>query len=313
MSFWSAIGLADRKTVEELLSEIRSLREENNGHHQELNKTLVNLQEGQKRVMEHTAEESDAIKRMLDKMKEESENRYTAILEKLNADRQVLMAGIELLEREQSRQETDLRGQYASLNEILAKAEKAALERHQNILDETKAGQVRTSAEMSQECASLHNLLEQSEKRIQSSFQDLLRDIRQLQEDQEKMKTELQQHQASAEKMISEATETAFLQYRTASEELKTAQAETSAEVSRECNSMRKTVTEAVGEVSVRSQNMGEFLEKMENCKIMELEGQLSLFFEQFTEVQRSINDMWEIMKVVWVDSLLKEFEKSIG
>ena len=42
-----------------------------------------------------------------------------------------------------------------------------------------------------------------------------------------------------------------------------------------------------------------------EQSKVMERLSQLCQDSDQFLEIQKSINDMWEIMKIVWGDSLL--------
>jgi predicted chitinase len=43
--------------------------------------------------------------------------------------------------------------------------------------------------------------------------------------------------------------------------------------------------------------------------KAMEYLSQVCQDSDQFMEIQKSINGMWEVMKVVWVDSLLDGFE----
>lgn len=45
---------------------------------------------------------------------------------------------------------------------------------------------------------------------------------------------------------------------------------------------------------------------------VMEQLSQLCQDSDQFMEMQKSINDIWEIMKVVWVDSLLNDYKKQI-
>lgn len=47
--------------------------------------------------------------------------------------------------------------------------------------------------------------------------------------------------------------------------------------------------------------------------KVMEQLFQLCQDSDQFMEIQKSINDMWEIMKVVWVDSLLNDFNDNLN
>lgn len=47
-----------------------------------------------------------------------------------------------------------------------------------------------------------------------------------------------------------------------------------------------------------------------EQSKAIEYLSQICQESDQFMEIQKSINDMWEIMKVVWVDSLLDGLEK---
>lgn len=46
-----------------------------------------------------------------------------------------------------------------------------------------------------------------------------------------------------------------------------------------------------------------------EQSKVMGHLSQLCQDSDQFLEIQKSINDMWEIMKIVWVDSLLNGFD----
>lgn len=47
--------------------------------------------------------------------------------------------------------------------------------------------------------------------------------------------------------------------------------------------------------------------------KVMEQLSQLCQDSDQFMEIQKSINDIWEIMKAVWVDSLLHDYEKELN
>lgn len=47
--------------------------------------------------------------------------------------------------------------------------------------------------------------------------------------------------------------------------------------------------------------------------KIMEELSQLCRDSDQFLEIQKSINDIWEIMKAVWVDSLLSDYQRILG
>lgn len=47
--------------------------------------------------------------------------------------------------------------------------------------------------------------------------------------------------------------------------------------------------------------------------KVMERLSQLCQDSDQFMEIQKSINDMWEIMKAVWVDSLLNDFSNNLN
>lgn len=44
--------------------------------------------------------------------------------------------------------------------------------------------------------------------------------------------------------------------------------------------------------------------------RIMEELSQLCRDSDQFLEIQKSINDIWEIMKAVWVDSLLTDYQR---
>lgn len=56
-----------------------------------------------------------------------------------------------------------------------------------------------------------------------------------------------------------------------------------------------------------------EMLELGEHQKrIMEQLSQLCQDSDQFMDIQISINNMWEIMKAVWVDSLLRDYEKGL-
>lgn len=58
----------------------------------------------------------------------------------------------------------------------------------------------------------------------------------------------------------------------------------------------------------------GEMLELGEHQKkIMEQLSVLCQNSDQFMEIQKSINNMWEIMKAVWVDSLLSDYETGLN
>lgn len=47
--------------------------------------------------------------------------------------------------------------------------------------------------------------------------------------------------------------------------------------------------------------------------RVMEHLSQLCQDSDQFMEIQKSINDIWEIMKAVWVDSLLNDFNNKLN
>lgn len=56
-----------------------------------------------------------------------------------------------------------------------------------------------------------------------------------------------------------------------------------------------------------------EMLELSERQKtVMGHLSQLSQDADQFMEIQKSLNDIWEIMKAVWVDSLLSDYQKQL-
>lgn len=94
---------------------------------------------------------------------------------------------------------------------------------------------------------------------------------------------------------------------------------------------MKKNYSDAFEEIKITSEKYKEMeAEERENlCKIKELSGQMAELHahqktvmeylsqlcqdsDQFMEIQKSINDMWEIMKAVWVDSLLNEYKREI-
>lgn len=68
---------------------------------------------------------------------------------------------------------------------------------------------------------------------------------------------------------------------------------------------------ESLDKIRILSSEMLELGEHQK--KVMEQLSQLCQDSDQFMEIQKSINDMWEIMKVVWVDSLLNDFNDNLN
>lgn len=68
---------------------------------------------------------------------------------------------------------------------------------------------------------------------------------------------------------------------------------------------------ESLDKIRILSSEMLELGEHQK--KVMEQLSQLCQDSDQFMEIQKSINDMWEIMKAVWVDSLLNDFNNNLN
>lgn len=68
---------------------------------------------------------------------------------------------------------------------------------------------------------------------------------------------------------------------------------------------------ESLDKIRILSNEMLELGEHQK--KVMEQLSQLCQDSDQFMEIQKSINDMWEIMKAVWVDSLLNDFNNNLN
>ena len=91
------------------------------------------------------------------------------------------------------------------------------------------------------------------------------------------------------------------------------------------CSSALKSITEAGDAYLQMETDERESLDKIRSLsrdmlelgehqkKIMGELSQLCEDSDQFLEIQKSINDIWEIMKVVWVDSLLNDYERTLS
>lgn len=259
MSFWSAIGLADRFTMEGLMEQIQSLQAEN------------------KRL---EAENCKLINQQIQKQSDETMQVFNT---KLNF----------MLEKIQSGQDAEYQ-QYQRLIESIHK-----LREGQGGLDQALDGQ----------CEMIRQTVMACQNESVSNYQDLVSGIELLGREQAKLEHLIGQQSDSIQKKISYAENTAAERKKECMDLFDKMSVQFQASV-KEFQDTRKhyekivhSEDQCIDKLEVLSKQFA--LLSQEQRKVMEKLGMLCEHSDQFMEIQKSINDMWEIMKVVWVDSLL--------
>ena len=277
MSFWSAIGLADRKNLENLALQIQELRDENRELRSENQKLLLEnrmmlsqqMQSFEVQVMQGQAA---GISDILQDMNE-----------KHSQDRDGLAAGIELLQRGQEKIASRVDEQGSSVREAV----RGATERQESAVQKAFGDTVEKQRSAIQDSnKDLSKRLEEAGKKaediVSSSSRMISSYLGKMEKDQEE---DLREMSGQLENAIREFKDTR-----------------------KHYDSVIRSEDQWLGRLEKLSNDLVSLHESQ--LKAMEYLSQVCQDSDQFMEIQKSINGMWEIMKVIWVDSLLDGLEK---
>ena len=295
MSVWSAIDLPDRNAVESLIQQIEALQNENRALHAE-NKRLLSNQLSEGFSVQHTAynQVAQTIVGRLQEMHRDLSSRmdgmaqmlYGCIQSENATTRDELLMADKKIHGGIGALSSDLRVTAESLERSVSAAtgsiqQKISAERDllASALEDARV----SSSEHHQEMKEL--LIRYFEQTMAQQKQLSDETAASVQESNRTFLTRFEQYCNSALKSISEAGD-AYLQ-------------------------MKTDERESLDKIRSLSRDMLELGEHQKN--IMGKLSQLCEDSDQFFEIQKSINDIWEIMKVVWVDSLLTDFEKTLA
>lgn len=285
MSLWSAIGLADRKNVDKLLLEIQCLKNENQILMEENRNLLIEkIRKECGDLFQAEVKGADEIKSLVlgashdlwKKVENISGRREKQISVEGESVRKAIIVAEEQMNGRLSEIKSDVETTIRSLDDGRK---------------ESELGKAAVTAEIGKAKEYLGDAL----SHMKSEYSDAIHDVQKQQE--------VEIHRMEA---VENACRDSALQvektYLSALEEIKT--------TSKKYQDMEAEERENLDEIKELSSQMEELGTRQR--VVMEHLSQLCQDSDQFMEIQKSINDMWEIMKAVWVDSLLNEYEKEI-
>lgn len=283
MSFWSFIGLADRKTLEQLLNEVQSLRDENRRLTCEKNDLILEriavLQQenGQfhQELMQNGELFRNDVRELYQQSDQKNQKQFAQLQRFLHDGRMENMQKADACSRELSRL-------IAGVQQEQERSEQC----HEQAVQELRERLNKLAGQHS----SMQNYAEQQTQRFLSAL------------------TELTQHgdaQAQSymdqlvclERAWDDVSQTILEQYHKEVDRLDKTYV-------RQDDALQKE-TAHLDKLSTLFTNFLQLFK--DQTAIMNRLEQLCQDSTHFLEIQKSIQDLWEIMKVVWVDSLLDE------
>lgn len=286
MSGWSAVGLADRSAVENLIEQIESLRWENKELSAE-NQRLIAAQISENYVSLYNVENQNVqflasgLSELRKDLSAQIEGLSRLVYQQLEVNNDAAQANIQSAER---KLRADISVVQDSVNKYSVQQEKNRQE-EKSQLSEIAAQLTESQKRQSEMIQEISNQLEVSLNQIMASQNSL--------SDQS-----CQSIAKSNESLISRVEQYCTL----ALEEVR--------KTAENYKQIGQDEQEHLDKIRTLSDDM---LELGEHQKIvMENLSRLCQHSEQFMEIQKSINDIWEIMKAVWVDSLLNDLEKNL-
>lgn len=301
MSFWSAIGLADRNATENLVNQIVQLREEN----QRL------ISENQRLLLS----QMDSCCSSIHQASNQSTHQLTAMISAATSDLSKHMDEItqKLYQQNQTNSKKMLTSM-ASLSENVSGAkydiEQAIFEVRSDLLTSNaqRKAQIEEGIHSIQDTQiNTHNFLAQSIVE-QRDF------VKKLHSETETGLDSMLQQIIDHQKILADDSSNAIIH----------SQEACLSEITKKCHEVLGETRETAklyGEMSRSEQEiltrahslLDEMLALSEQQKlVMDHLSKLRQDSDQFLEIQKSINDIWEIMKAVWVDSLINDFENEI-
>lgn len=333
MSGWSAVGLADRSAVENLIEQIESLRRENkelsaenqrlisaqiNNNHARLcnveNENTQLLASKISEIRRDLSAQMEGLSRLVYQQLEVNNDSTRSSIQsterKLRADISVVQDSISKYSDQRQKSEQEEKSQLSEIASQLTESQKR-MDHHSDVLLETCAqikGQIcsdicETQKGQSEMKVAVIAAITENGRKTSSQIQDISNQLElslnQIMASQHTLSDQSCQSIAkSNEDLISKVEQYCTL----ALEEVR--------QTAENYKQMGFNEQEHLDKIRTLSDDM---LELGEHQKIvMEHLSQLCQHSDQFMEIQKSINDIWEIMKAVWVDSLLNDFERNI-
>lgn len=323
MSFWSAIGLADRKNLENLALQIQELRDENRELRSENQKLLLEnrmmlsqqMQSFEVQVMQgQAAGISDILQDMNEKHSQDREK-----FQLFEAEFKKLKAG-------QDTFQSVLGAQGDSIQDAVARAEGSAGNRYDGLaagIELLQRGQEKIASRVDEQGSSVREAVrgatERQESAVQKAFGDTVEKQRSAIQDSNKdLSKRLEEAGKKAEDIVSSSSRMISSYLGKMEKDQEEDLREMSGQLENAIREFKDTRKHYDSVIRSEDQWLGR-LEKLSNdlvslhesqLKAMEYLSQVCQDSDQFMEIQKSINGMWEIMKVIWVDSLLDGLEK---
>lgn len=333
MSVWSAIGLADKNAVENLINQIESLRKENRElfaqNQQILSTQYYKLYTSEK---EHTqflnAKIGEIHRELSDKMEGTSRLIYQQITANSEAARNTISSSTKKIE-------TDVSGVQAAIK-VLAKMQEKTQNEMKSAFSSTSAQLEETEAHLEQTIAADGDSSRKAISQLNTQMDDTLSYVMQNQNAAKNALTssieELSQFVSSQNNDIVEQISQSLHQILEKQQQIPIDSCNLVADANRKflvrieqyCTSALEEVKKTGERYRQMEQDEQETLDKIRSLssemlklgeqqkKVMEQLSQLCQDSDQFMELQKSLNDIWEIMKAVWVDSLLNDYQKSL-
>ncbi len=297
MSIWSAIGLADRSAVENLVNQVESLKKEN---HRLLmdNQRLMSEQIRENYVGLCNAETqstkflADKIEEMYQALFAQMEGMSRLICQQLETDSEAARNSILSAEK---KIETDVSAVNDSIRDLIRQQEKN--------MSEVRSSVSAVSAQMKEAKSCINETMVKYGDSLQKSGTQLSQQLND-------SFSSMQQTQKKAEDAIVLTIEEQRRSLLSGIDRYCTVALEEVIDIAERYKQMECDEQESLGKIRTLSNEMLELGEHQK--KVMEHLSQLCQDSDQFMEIQKSINDIWEIMKAVWVNSLLNDFDSRI-
>ncbi|MDE6636297.1 MAG: hypothetical protein K2K09_06810, partial [Lachnospiraceae bacterium] len=236
--------------------------------------------------------------------------------------------GVHNIRQDISIKQSQDRHQFQLFEEMLKKLESRAKTYYEGVvagIDLLQRIQYQIESGVQEQSSDIRKEIQSVQKNLKSEFQKISERMGVLIQNDERIASNLKRQGESIQKAVSKGTEEVTSGNRELSVHLEnlekneeTALRNLSEQFELAINEFKDTRKHYEKVVHLED----EWLDRLENLsndflvlkkaqtEVMEHLSQLCQDSDQFMEIQKSINDMWEIMKVVWVDSLLDEFSK---
>lgn len=321
MSVWSAIDLADRNAIEKLAEQVENLRIENRELLAE-NQRLVSAQLGEKYTGLYAAENQSTqflAKKIAESHKDlsaqiESALRmiYDLVASEGETTRGRVSSAKKLLQEEIQR---ELKSGCSQTSEEIRNAAEHLEHAVTAEADSLRKKAAQIDRQTGEQLAAVIRNQETARDFAASSLEELNRDVSSRHSDIREMISQslhqiLEQQEQTLEKgcsAIADANRSLILRM----EEYCTSALEEVKSVADRYRQIEQDGQENLDRIRELSSEMLELGEHQK--KVMEQLSRLCQDADQFMEIQKSINDIWEIMKAVWVDSLLGTYEKELN